>query len=68
MAIDLEFWTWGWTWGWIWIWGWKYRSTEFEIVPGAIVTVLAIGLQKVAENSPAALVADAAIVNPAAST
>jgi hypothetical protein len=40
---------------------------DAEIVPGAMVAVTSIGLQKAAEGAPAALVADAAIVNPASS-
>ena len=39
--------------------------TEAEMVPGAAVAVSGIGLQKATENSPKALTADAAIVNPA---
>jgi len=38
---------------------------EAEIVPGAMVAVTSIGLQKAVEGAPPALVADAAVVNPA---
>jgi hypothetical protein len=36
-----------------------------EVVPGAAVAVVNIGLQKAAADSPESLVIDAAIVNPA---
>jgi hypothetical protein len=39
---------------------------EIEIVPGAALAVTWIGLQKAADNSPKALTADAAEINPAA--
>jgi hypothetical protein len=38
---------------------------ENEIVPGAAVAVTGIGLQKAGPESPKALTADAAAVNPA---
>ena len=41
--------------------------SESEIVPGAAVAVTSIGLQKAMPESPAALTADAAVVNPASS-
>jgi hypothetical protein len=42
--------------------------TEAELVPGAAIAVTGIGLQKANETSPAALVVDAAVVNPLPST
>jgi hypothetical protein len=39
--------------------------TEAEVVPGAAVAVTGIGLQKARQDSPPALTADAAVVNPA---
>jgi hypothetical protein len=39
--------------------------SESELVPGAAVAVTGISLLKAGEGSPAALVADAAVVNPA---
>ena len=39
--------------------------TEEEVVPGGAVAVTSIGLQRAMETSPAALVVDAAVVNPA---
>ena len=38
---------------------------DAEVVPGAAVAVTAISLQKASNDSPPALVADAAEVNPA---
>jgi hypothetical protein len=38
--------------------------TETEVVPGAAVAVTGIGLQRATEQSPSALTADAAEVNP----
>jgi hypothetical protein len=39
-----------------------------EVVPGAAVAVVSIGLQRANPESPPALVADAAVVNPALRT
>ncbi|WOH80658.1 hypothetical protein RX327_33705 [Bradyrhizobium sp. BEA-2-5] len=39
--------------------------TEAELVPGAMVAVTSIGIQKATDGAPAALVVDASIVNPA---
>jgi hypothetical protein len=38
---------------------------DSEVVPGAAIAVTAIGLQKATTQSPPALTADAATVNPA---
>jgi hypothetical protein len=39
--------------------------TEDEVVPAAVVAITGIGLRKAAPDSPPALTADAAVVNPA---
>lgn len=39
-----------------------------EIVPGAAIAVTGIGLSKAVPESPAALTADAAVVNPASTS
>ena len=39
--------------------------TAAEIVPGAAVAITGIGLQRATPDSPVALTADAAVVNPA---
>lgn len=41
---------------------------EKDTVPAAIVSITHMGLQKAAPQSPPALTADAAVVNPASST
>lgn len=38
---------------------------DADVVPGAAVAITAIGLQKAKPDSPPALTADAAVVNPA---
>jgi len=40
-------------------------ATAAELVPGAAIAVTGIGLQKAGPESPEALTADAAVVNPA---
>ena len=47
--------------------GMNMGPTETEVVPGAAIAVTGVGLQRALPESPAALVADAAIVNPASS-
>jgi hypothetical protein len=42
--------------------------TPDQIVPGAALAVIAIGLQKATPESPEALTADAAVINPASAS
>ena len=45
--------------------GMNMGPNDAEIVPGAAVAVSSIGLIRARDDSPAALTADAALVNPA---
>jgi hypothetical protein len=45
--------------------GMNMGPSEVEVVPGAAVAVTSISLQKATPESPPALTADAAVVNPA---
>jgi hypothetical protein len=45
--------------------GMNMGPSESEVVPGAAVAITGIGLQRASADSPPALTADAAVVNPA---
>jgi len=45
--------------------GMNMGPSESEVVPGAAVAITGIGLQKASPDSPPALTADAAAINPA---
>jgi len=44
--------------------GMNVGPNESEVVPGAAVAITGFGLQRASADSPAALTADAAVVNP----
>jgi hypothetical protein len=43
----------------------NFGSTAEQVVPGAIVAVLGVGLLRAAQDTPDALQVDASVVNPA---
>jgi hypothetical protein len=44
----------------------NFGPSESEVVPGAIVTITNVGIQKAPAESPSSLTVDAAVVNPQA--